>query len=248
MQVKPIRPARSMDSKPGRNDQASTERTAREEFMADNMSRPIAMVVESGGQSPSQATNADVARALQDAATAREQARAAELQARAQQNEAQAELREAQREIEQAKKELEQTIRQEIEGALGRGRGAEVQVPFPPPFPGGPQIPEGAVVIAVAFFVMCAVIAVGLPIARAFSRRMDRRHAATPAADSETHNRLDRIEHAVDAIAIEVERISEGQRFTTKILGEMRALPQPDPSVAVPDRVAVPISRAREAR
>lgn len=38
--------------------------------------------------------------------------------------------------------------------------------------------------------------------------------------------RLERIEQAVDSIAIEVERISEGQRFTTKLLSE-RA-PQPE--------------------
>lgn len=32
--------------------------------------------------------------------------------------------------------------------------------------------------------------------------------------------RLQRIEHAVEAIAIEVERLGEGQRFTTKMLAE----------------------------
>lgn len=32
--------------------------------------------------------------------------------------------------------------------------------------------------------------------------------------------RLSRLEQAVDAIAVEVERISEGQRFTTKLLSE----------------------------
>jgi hypothetical protein len=38
--------------------------------------------------------------------------------------------------------------------------------------------------------------------------------------NSETLARLERMEHAVDAIAIEIERISEGQRFTTKLLSE----------------------------
>jgi hypothetical protein len=33
-------------------------------------------------------------------------------------------------------------------------------------------------------------------------------------------SRLERMEHAVDAIAIEVERVSEGQRFMTKVLTE----------------------------
>jgi hypothetical protein len=96
---------------------------------------------------------------------------------------------------------------------------------------------------------MCAFIAIGFPLARAWARRLDRRNA-TPAPDPEMRDRLERIEQAVDAIAVEVERISEGQRFTTKVIADLRALPQPDPSVAVnnKDGVAVPLSRAREAR
>lgn len=46
----------------------------------------------------------------------------------------------------------------------------------------------------------------------------------SPLAD----DRLARLEHAVDAIALEVERISEGQRFTTKLLSEQtRPAPKP---------------------
>jgi hypothetical protein len=37
--------------------------------------------------------------------------------------------------------------------------------------------------------------------------------------------RLERIEQAVDAMAIEVERISEGQRFTTKLLSDRSESP-----------------------
>jgi hypothetical protein len=36
----------------------------------------------------------------------------------------------------------------------------------------------------------------------------------------EIHDGLGQLQHAVDAIAIEVERLSEGQRFTTKLLAE----------------------------
>jgi hypothetical protein len=44
-----------------------------------------------------------------------------------------------------------------------------------------------------------------------------------------TEARLARIEAAVDAIAIEVERISEGQRFTTRLLSDNKLLyPRPD--------------------
>jgi hypothetical protein len=37
-----------------------------------------------------------------------------------------------------------------------------------------------------------------------------------------TEDRLERIERAVDSIAIEVERISEAQRFTARLLAEGR--------------------------
>ncbi len=40
-----------------------------------------------------------------------------------------------------------------------------------------------------------------------------------------TEARLARIEQAVDAIAVEVERISEGQRFTTRLLSEQSQAP-----------------------
>ncbi|MEO6447531.1 MAG: hypothetical protein ABIZ91_06970 [Gemmatimonadaceae bacterium] len=36
----------------------------------------------------------------------------------------------------------------------------------------------------------------------------------------EIAGRLDRLEQAIEAIAVEVERISEGQRFTTRLLSE----------------------------
>jgi len=61
------------------------------------------------------------------------------------------------------------------------------------------------------------VIVVGLPIARAYARRLEST-AAGVAPDVTL--RLQRMEEAIDSIAIEVERISEGQRFTTKLLAE----------------------------
>ena len=56
-------------------------------------------------------------------------------------------------------------------------------------------------------------------IAFAWARRGDRK-AGRSLPNAVTDERLARIEQAVDAIAIEVERISEGQRFTTKLLSE----------------------------
>jgi hypothetical protein len=54
------------------------------------------------------------------------------------------------------------------------------------------------------------------------TRMLGRRQSAKadPEALGHVAARLDRIEQAVDAIAIEVERISEGQRFTSKLLAD----------------------------
>ena len=71
-----------------------------------------------------------------------------------------------------------------------------------------------------------ATLTVFAPIAFAAARLMWRRArhpvvAASAAAPSwENSPRLDRLEQAVDAIALEMERVSEGQRFVTRLLSE----------------------------
>jgi len=91
----------------------------------------------------------------------------------------------------------------------------------PSDFNAGDVIPPQAEDISIAFFVMVAVIVIGLPLARAFARRMDRRGAPAQVS-GELSSQLTQLTQAVDAIALEVERISEGQRFTTRLLSEQR--------------------------
>ncbi|GAC1479833.1 MAG: hypothetical protein NVS1B4_24670 [Gemmatimonadaceae bacterium] len=86
---------------------------------------------------------------------------------------------------------------------------------------GGPDnlqnlIPPQAVDISIAFFVMCAVMVIGWPIARALGRRIERR-GDVPSIGTDIAAQLQRIEHAVEAMSIEVERISEAQRFMAKV-------------------------------
>lgn len=82
-------------------------------------------------------------------------------------------------------------------------------------------IPPQAVDISIAFFLTMAAIIIGLPLARAFARRMDRRGGSTQIPN-EISSQLAHLNQAVDAIALEVERISEGQRFTTRLLSEQK--------------------------
>ena len=129
-------------------------------------------------------------------------------------------------------REAVRDVQEEIAAARAEGRSVTIQPQFED------VIPRGAVDISIAFFVMIGFIIVGLPLARAFARRMDRR--GETASASEIAPRLDRIEQAVEAIAIEVERVSEGQRYTTKAIADLRGLPGVNAAgwpAGVPERV-----------
>ena len=78
----------------------------------------------------------------------------------------------------------------------------------------GPEI-----VVPLGAFLCAIVLAIGVPLARAYSRRMDA-ESRSPRLPTEISERLERMEHALDSVALEVERISEGQRFTAKLLSE----------------------------
>jgi hypothetical protein len=77
------------------------------------------------------------------------------------------------------------------------------------------------VAVPLGAFATAIIIAIGIPLARAFARKLDA-ESKNPRVPSEVTNRLERIEQSLEAVAIEVERISEGQRFTTKLLSEGR--------------------------
>ena len=91
------------------------------------------------------------------------------------------------------------------------------QGPFPPN-----AIPFEVVLIVRSVMTTIGLIALGIPIIRALSRRFIERPPVQPGLPSDVLMRLERIEQAVDSIAIEVERVSEGQRYTTRLLSEGR--------------------------
>jgi hypothetical protein len=80
----------------------------------------------------------------------------------------------------------------------------------------GPEI-----VVPLGAFATAIILAIGVPLVRAYSRKMDS-ESKNPRIPSEVSDRLERIEQSLEAVAIEVERITEGQRFTTKLLSEGR--------------------------
>ena len=153
----------------------------------------------------------------------------------------------ARQELQRAAREIRTQVQRELqEQARGSNQVPQPPTPVAPPVPPGvvvspidgqehvfvsgsqfpfnprnEQIPPEAVDMAMGFFFTVVAIIIGLPIARAFARRMDRK-AVAPQVPAEVTQQLNHLAQAVDAIAVEVERISEGQRFTTRLLAEQR--------------------------
>ncbi|MBC7840797.1 MAG: hypothetical protein H7099_00700 [Gemmatimonadaceae bacterium] len=75
------------------------------------------------------------------------------------------------------------------------------------------------IVIPIAFFLTVIIVVIVVPIVRATVRRWDRTPLPT-GLTPELERRLDRLEAMVETVSVEVERLSEGQRFTTRLLSE----------------------------
>jgi hypothetical protein len=78
------------------------------------------------------------------------------------------------------------------------------------------------ILVPIAFFAMVAIVSTVPTYIRGMVKRWEREDMSGRITPDIT-SRLDRMEHAIEAIAVEVERISEGQRFTTKLLSEKEA-------------------------
>ena len=162
---------------------------------------------------------------------------------------------------------IQATLQAQREAALARGDQAtaakldkaiaKLQVgPQPPTPPGktsaGTQpvfgdnfIPQQAVDIVQALGTTLVLCVVGFPLARAFARRIDRRGSEPSTNSKEVAARLEAIEKAVESVAIEVERVSEGQRFTTKLLSERAHEPAREFTSVERDPVALPANARR---
>jgi len=105
-------------------------------------------------------------------------------------------------------------------------------------FSGGPN-PNVVVPLGGAFMVF-VLAPIAFSAARMMWKRTNRMTGARPAAlPDESARRLERLEQGVDAIAIEVERISEGQRFVTKLLSEAHN----SPALSAPQRESSAVDR-----
>lgn len=97
--------------------------------------------------------------------------------------------------------------------ALYRSQVTSTSVGFPGRFPG---LNSGELT---AISIVFIAVVLG-PLAMAWARSLWRRSAkaAVPPGWNDAAQRLERLEQAVDTIAVEIERVSEGQRFVTKLM------------------------------
>ncbi len=86
-------------------------------------------------------------------------------------------------------------------------------IPDPPRPP--QQGPPEEVFVLTGLFMFIVV----LPLTIAYARRIWRR-GAPPTLPQEIYDRFTRVEQSLDSIAIEVERVGEGQRFLTRMQAE----------------------------
>jgi hypothetical protein len=66
------------------------------------------------------------------------------------------------------------------------------------------------------------IMVLGLPVVRLITRWLEPK-PVPPRELSAINERLERIEAAVDTIAVEIERISEAQRFSARLQSEQQA-------------------------
>ena len=98
-----------------------------------------------------------------------------------------------------------------------RGPPSTIATTAPPdPFLG----PKEIMTVGSGLFILA------LPLVLVLARRLWIRGAPRTVVDLENSPRLQRMEQAIESIALEVERIGEAQRFTTKLFAER----QPDPA------------------
>lgn len=96
----------------------------------------------------------------------------------------------------------------------GGGTGITIQ---PPPFQRD-EIPDEVIPLVGMTLGIVMTMLILFPIARAIGRAIDRRTDRSLVKVADVAPQLRQLQESVDAMAIELERISEAQRFTAKLM------------------------------
>lgn len=119
-------------------------------------------------------------------------------------------------EVQNALREVRQGL---ADGFRQDGAGSQAGTLQPPPLPRD-EIPDEVIPLVGIVMSMVALMVIGSPIARAIARAMDRRGERGVIKAAEVAPQIRQLQDSVDAMAIELERISEAQRYTAKLMSE----------------------------
>lgn len=109
--------------------------------------------------------------------------------------------------------------------AAAQGEAVVLQ---PPPYRSDSPIPPEVLPIVQTVFGSLIAIAIGVPLVRFVTRILEKRMDRSLVKGTEVARQMQQLQQSLDAMAIEIERIGEAQRFQAKLMAEREraALPE----------------------
>jgi hypothetical protein len=133
-------------------------------------------------------------------------------------------------------RQIRDAVRADAKAAVREAVAAAKAAQQPPPgqqttstgFPEGfpTDVPQNVLTLGLAGMFMIVACVLGFPIVRVIARRFDPKLRPLPSAAQDVTPQLQQLQESVDAMAIELERISEGQRYAAKLLTERAGAPE----------------------
>ena len=171
------------------------------------------------------------AQATREAAQAQREAAQAIKQATRDASQAQRDAAQAQRDAQRAGQDAGAPVTITITTADGKtitlqnpSADALAQVGFPVKVEQQEQVDPGPYIVGGVAIMAAAIV---LIVALTYRFRLKMRGATPAALSADVTQRLARMEAGIESVAVEIERISEGQRFTTRLLSDRERVEVP---------------------
>lgn len=113
---------------------------------------------------------------------------------------------------------IREAVQREVDQAT-QARAGQAIVVQPPPYR-EPDIPPEVITIVEVVFGSLIAIILGYPIIRLITRVIEKRMDRSLVKGAEVERGFRQLQQSVDAMAIEIERIGEAQRFQAKLLAD----------------------------
>jgi hypothetical protein len=111
-------------------------------------------------------------------------------------------------------------IRDQIRQGLRDGIETEAIITQEPPYRRNEDIPREVVPIIGIVFGSLVLMVLGYPIVRLFTRMAEKAQDKSLLRASDVTQQLKVLQNSIDTMAVEIERISESQRFQDRLLSE----------------------------